>query len=59
MLMLQPPGRGSTYRYVLPPVLERKRRVRVIPPIRRMCRRRAGCMRDGWYQTVQTVTFRS
>ncbi|GAA4795542.1 hypothetical protein GCM10023220_22480 [Streptomyces ziwulingensis] len=37
MLMLhQPPGRGSTYRYVLPDAASRKRGADVTPPIRRM-----------------------
>jgi hypothetical protein len=33
MLMLQPPGRGSTYRYVLPRMPVRKHIVDVMPPI--------------------------
>src|SRR3954470_8582872 len=37
MLMLQPPGRGSTYRYVLPRVPVCKHTVDVMPPIRAMC----------------------
>ncbi|GHE90837.1 hypothetical protein GCM10018772_13450 [Streptomyces fumanus] len=56
MLMLQPPGRGSTYRYVLPGVPGRKRSVDVRPPIRRMRPGGAPCMRDG---PLQKVTFRS
>lgn len=33
MLMLQPPGRGSTYRYVLPLKALCKREFNVMPPI--------------------------
>ncbi|GAB2733619.1 hypothetical protein GCM10027072_30460 [Streptomyces bullii] len=47
MLMLQPPGRGSTYRYVLPSVAGRKREVDVMPPIRRMRVRLDRCMWGG------------
>ncbi|GHJ29866.1 hypothetical protein TPA0910_42990 [Streptomyces hygroscopicus subsp. sporocinereus] len=35
MLMLQPPGRGSTYRYVLPGSMVRKRVIGVTPLIQR------------------------
>ncbi|GAA2355451.1 hypothetical protein GCM10010246_50680 [Streptomyces cuspidosporus] len=35
MLMLQPPGHGSTYRYVLPGSMVRKRAIDVMPLIRR------------------------
>ncbi|GGT46895.1 hypothetical protein GCM10010271_58800 [Streptomyces kurssanovii] len=36
MLMLQPPGRGSTYRYVLPQGTLRKRIVALTALVRRM-----------------------
>ncbi|GLW49371.1 hypothetical protein Stsp02_50320 [Streptomyces sp. NBRC 14336] len=39
MLMLQPPGRGSTYGYVLPSAPVCKRTVDVIPPIWAMRRK--------------------
>ena len=38
MLMLQPPGRGSTYLYVLPRVAVCKHAIDVMPPIRGMRR---------------------
>ncbi|GGS38222.1 hypothetical protein GCM10010238_29630 [Streptomyces griseoviridis] len=62
MLMLhQPPGRGSTYRYVLPGVPGRKRGVDIRPPIRRMRPGGRRC-KSGVHRpdtTCRTVTFRS
>ncbi|GLX49778.1 hypothetical protein Shyhy01_27280 [Streptomyces hygroscopicus subsp. hygroscopicus] len=46
MLMLQPPGRGSTYRYLLPPIVGRKHTVDVTAPIQPMHSGRNRCMRD-------------
>ena len=55
MLMLQPPGRGSTYLYVLPRVVVCKHVVDVIPPIRWM---RRGLQSVYVVHQAAEVTFR-
>ena len=63
MLMLQPPGRDSTYRFLLPRVAGCKHGVDVMPPIWAMRPERNRCMHPNGNGvcaggSYQKVTFR-